>query len=169
MNGPLPPDLHQLRQVLRRPLLDGALDPLKAVHRRALGNRFSSGSYTTVEPPAGWNTNTGVLFESLPAPAAPAPARRAHRLRGARARRSPVPRWWWGLDVLDGDLPSARSDRRGAIFSAVASFSAGNALKMPPGDLPVTIAHVANVTRSAASRGGTSAPSASVTASCVST
>ena len=40
---------------------------------------------------------------------------------------------------------------------------------MPPGDLPVTIAHVANVTRSAASRGGTSAPSASVTASWVST
>ena len=34
---------------------------------------------------------------------------------------------------------------------------------MPPGDLPVTMAHVANVTRSAASRGGTSAPSASVT------
>ena len=25
------------------------------------GNRFSSGSYTTVEPPAGWNTNTGTF------------------------------------------------------------------------------------------------------------
>src|SRR6185312_4310745 len=36
---------------------------------------------------------------------------------------------------------------------------------IPPGDFPVTTAHVANVTRSDASRGGTSAPSASVTAS----
>ena len=66
-------------------------------------------------------------------------------------------------------VPSARSVSRAANFSAVSSSSSGSALKMPPGDLPVTIAHVANVTRSAASRGGTSAPSASVTASCVST
>ena len=66
-------------------------------------------------------------------------------------------------------VPSARSESRCAIFSAVSSSSAGSGLKMPPGDLPVTMAHVANVTRSAASRGGTSAPSASVTASCVST
>ena len=66
-------------------------------------------------------------------------------------------------------VPSARSVSRAAIFSAVSSSSVGSALKMPPGDLPVTMAHVANVTRSAASRGGTSEPSASATASCVST
>ncbi len=66
-------------------------------------------------------------------------------------------------------VPSTRSERRCAIFSAVASSSAGSALKMPPGDVPVTMAHVANVTRSAASRGGTSVPSASVTACWVST
>ena len=60
--------------------------------------------------------------------------------------------------------PSARSESRWAIFSAVSSSSSGSAVKMPPGDLPVTIAHVANVTRSDASRGGTSEFSASATA-----
>ena len=44
--------------------------------------------------------------------------------------------------------PSARSESRCAIFAAVASSSSGSGLKMPPADLPVTIAHVANVTRS---------------------
>ena len=37
-------------------------------------------------------------------------------------------------------------------MTAVASSTFGSSLKMPPGDLPVTMAHVANVTRSAASR-----------------
>lgn len=36
------------------------------------GNRLSSGSYTTVEPPAGWNTNTGILV---------LPSGRARRVR----------------------------------------------------------------------------------------
>ena len=66
-------------------------------------------------------------------------------------------------------VPSARSDSRSASFSATSAETEGSSLKMPPGDFPVTIAQVANVTRSAASRGGTSAPSASVTASWVST
>jgi hypothetical protein len=61
-------------------------------------------------------------------------------------------------------VPSARSDSRSAILAAVSSSSVGSSLKMPPGDLPVTIAQVANVSRSAASRGGTSEPSASATA-----
>ena len=60
--------------------------------------------------------------------------------------------------------PSARSESRCAILAAASSSSFGNALKMPPGDFPVTIAHVANVTRSAASRGGMSELSASATA-----
>src|SRR5690349_680405 len=66
-------------------------------------------------------------------------------------------------------VPSARSESLSANLVAAVSSSLGSGLKMPPGDLPVTIAHVANVTRSAASRGGTSAPSASVTASWVRT
>ncbi|SIL40197.1 Uncharacterised protein [Mycobacteroides abscessus subsp. abscessus] len=64
-----------------------------------------------------------------------------------------------------GISPSARCDRRSANFSAVASSILGSALKMLPGDSPVTMAHVANATRSAASRGGTSALSASAMAS----
>jgi hypothetical protein len=66
-------------------------------------------------------------------------------------------------------VPSARSESRSASFAAVSPSTPGNALKMPPGDLPVTIAQVANVTRSAASRGGTSEPSASATACWLST
>src|ERR1700761_2424935 len=64
--------------------------------------------------------------------------------------------------------PSARSDRRCAILAAVSPSSLGSGLKMPPGDLPVTIAQVAKVTRSAASRGGTSELSALATASWLS-
>ncbi|CKR05584.1 Uncharacterised protein [Mycobacterium tuberculosis] len=56
--------------------------------------------------------------------------------------------------------PSARSESRCAILAAASSSSLGSSLKMPPGDLPVTIAQVAKVTRSAASRGGTSTLSA---------
>ena len=74
------------------------------------------------------------------------------------------------LDVLGGDRCPRRAPRAAAPSSRRSRRRAsGSGLKMPPGDLPVTIAHVANVTRSAASRGGTSAPSASVTASWVST
>src|SRR4051812_7606572 len=57
--------------------------------------------------------------------------------------------------------PSARSESRCATFAAASASSLGSSLKMPPGDLPVTIAHVANVNLSAASRGGTSEFSAS--------
>ena len=137
------------------------------------GSRFSSGSYTTVEPPAGWNTNTGIFEEpsgsldgarSVRTNPSISPASRCSRTTDASA--SMVGAVFTSSAVM---VPSARSESRCAIFSAVSSSSAGSALKMPPGDLPVTIAHVANVTRSAASRGGTSAPSASVTASCVST
>ena len=64
--------------------------------------------------------------------------------------------------------PSARSESRCAIFAALSSSSLGSVLKMPPGDLPVTIAQVAKVTRSAASRGGMSALSALATASWLS-
>ena len=66
-------------------------------------------------------------------------------------------------------VPSARSESRCATLSRRLASSLGSALKMPPGDLPVTIAHVAKVTRSAASRGGTSASSASATACWLST
>jgi hypothetical protein len=64
--------------------------------------------------------------------------------------------------------PSARSESRCAIFAAVSLSSFGNVLKMPPGDFPVTIAQVANVTRSAASRGGMSELRALATASWLS-
>ena len=50
-------------------------------------------------------------------------------------------------------VPSARSDSRSAILAAVASSTFGSSLKIPPGDLPVTMAHVAKVTRSAAFAG----------------
>ena len=71
------------------------------------------------------------------------------------------------LHIVDGEVPSARSVSRAAIFSAVSSSSVGSGLKMPPGDLPVTMAR--RERHPAASRGGTSEPSASATASCVST
>ena len=61
-------------------------------------------------------------------------------------------------------VPSARSESRSAILAAVSSLIFGSSLKMPPGDLPVTMAQVAKVIRSAASRGGTSVPRASTTA-----
>ena len=66
-------------------------------------------------------------------------------------------------------VPSQRSVSRAAILVAVSPSILGSSLKMPPGDLPVTMAQVAKVTRSAASRGGTSAPSASTTACWVRT
>ncbi len=50
-------------------------------------------------------------------------------------------------------VPSARSDSRSDSLVAVSTSTKGSSLKMPPGDLPVTIAQVAKVTRSAASRG----------------
>ena len=135
------------------------------------GSRFSSGSYTTVEPPAAWNTNTGVLFE---------PSCRARRVRtkpsiwpASRCSRTTVASASMVGAVLTssaviGALGAFRKPLRPSSRRS-SSSSSGSALKMPPGDLPVTIAHVANVTRSAASRGGTSEPSASVTACCVST
>ncbi len=64
--------------------------------------------------------------------------------------------------------PSARSESRCAILAAASASSLGNVLKMPPGDLPVTTAQVANVTRSAASRGGMSEFSALATVSWLS-
>ena len=64
--------------------------------------------------------------------------------------------------------PSARSESRCAILAAASSSSLGSGLKMPPADLPVTIAQVAKATRSAASRGGMSELSALATASWLS-
>ena len=101
------------------------------------GSRPSSGSYTTVEPPAGWNTNTGAFGSA------------SERARSVRTNPSiwPASRYLRTLsasasmfsDVSTSSVvigPSARSESRCAILAALSPSSLGNGLKMPPGDLP---------------------------------
>ena len=94
--------LQQLRHVLGRALLDGALDPLEPVHRRT---RRAAGSAAARRPPS----NRRRRGTRTPAPGSsdrPPPcgwcgrSRRSHRTPGTRAPWWPAPRW------------SARTSRR---------------------------------------------------------
>ena len=167
MYGPVALHLDQLRHVLRRALLDRALDPFEAVHRgvrrqpveqRLVHHRRAAGRVehehrhlraTLLGRARRVRTNPSI-----------SPASRYSRTLSASAsmfcRRQ---------HVLGGDRAlGALGEPLRPSWPRCSSSSLGSGLKMPPGDLPVTIAQVAKVTRSAASRGGTSELSASATA-----
>ena len=113
MNGPSPPQLAQLRNVLRGTLFDGSLDALEAVHR---GVRPADGSATARRPPSirpRRGTRTPLAWWNLRAwPEWCARSRRSGRPPGIRGRWSPsssmVSAALTSSTVI---VPSARSDK----------------------------------------------------------
>ena len=168
MNGPLPPISSSLG-VLRGALGDRALHPFESVHRgtgrQPLEQRLvdDGGSARRVE-----DEDRDPIGTFRPGPQVRTNPSSSPDSRYSRTTVASSSIVFAGADLLGSDGPlGPLGETRGDLGRGV-RIDLRQLVEDAARGLPVTIAHVAKVTRSEASRGGTSVPRASTTACWVS-